>query len=113
MLTGSQFKEELSMKDSANISEPSTQSKASRQLGKRRSLGAMLSRTVLSLTLVVAVMSSVGCFLPIYSARPERRVEQLLFTSDNLRQVVDDWERFWQLDQPSHMSPIRTHGGIL
>lgn len=53
------------------------------------------------------------CFLPIYSARPERRVQQLLYTSENLRAVVDEWERFWQLDAPSHLTPIRTHGGVL
>ncbi|QDS86478.1 hypothetical protein CA51_05820 [Rosistilla oblonga] len=54
-----------------------------------------------------------GCFLPIYSARPEHRVKQLLFTSEDLRQVVDEWERFWFLDQPSHMTPVRVHGGII
>ena len=96
------------MKDSANVSETSLTKQPS-----RKQWGTLISRAVLSLTLAVAVTSSVGCFLPIYSARPERRVQQLLFTSDNLRQMVDDWERFWQLDHPSHMSPIRTHGGIL
>ena len=57
--------------------------------------------------------TSVGCFVPIYSAKPERRVQQLLFTSDDLRAMVDEWERFWFMDSPSHLTPIRTHGGIL
>jgi hypothetical protein len=63
--------------------------------------------------LAVCVSSTMGCFLPIYSARPERRVQQLLYTSEDLRNLVAEWERFWFLDQPSHMTPIRTHGGII
>lgn len=77
------------------------------------SLKAFAHRLVLSLALMMVAMTSVGCFLPIYSARPERRVQQLLYTSENLRAMVDEWERFWQLDAPSHLTPIRTHGGVL
>lgn len=65
------------------------------------------------LIVAAAVVPSVGCFVPIYSARPERRVEQLLFTSEDLRSLLDEYERFWFLDSPSHLTPIRTHGGIL
>ncbi len=43
---------------------------------------------------------------------PPRRVEELLVDSENLRQAGDEWERFWFLDQPSHMTPFRTHGGL-
>ena len=71
-------------------------------------------RRLMQLTLLVACLSTtVGCFVPIYSARPERRVQQLLYTSEDLRSLVDEWERFWFLDSPSHMTPIRTHGGIM
>jgi len=71
-------------------------------------------RRALQLTiLAVCLSTSVGCFLPIYSARPERRVQQLLFTSEDLRMIVDEWERFWFLDSPSHLTPLRTHGGII
>jgi hypothetical protein len=71
-------------------------------------------RRILKLAVLAAcVMSTTGCFLPIYSARPERRVQQLLYTSEDLRNLVAEWERFWFLDQPSHMTPIRTHGGII
>ena len=71
-------------------------------------------RRILQLALLTVCLSStVGCFIPIYSARPERRVQQLLYTSEDLRSLVDEWERFWFLDSPSHMTPIRTHGGIL
>lgn len=71
-------------------------------------------RRVLQLTLLAVCLStSVGCFVPLYSARPERRVQQLLFTSEDLRMIVDEWERFWFLDSPSHLTPLRTHGGII
>jgi len=70
-------------------------------------------RRLIQCTLLAAcLMPSVGCFVPIYSARPERRVQQLLFTSEDLRSMVEEWERFWFLDGPSHLSAVRTHGGI-
>ncbi len=50
--------------------------------------------------------------LPHYAAYPPKRVEQLLNDSENLRLGGDDWDRFWFLDQPSHMTPFRTHGGV-
>jgi len=80
---------------------------------RRRPVRSLMMRACLGVALMLAISTSVGCFLPIYSARPERRVQQLLYTSENLRAVVDEWERFWQLDAPSHLTPIRTHGGIL
>ena len=56
---------------------------------------------------------SSGCILPAYSGDPPRRTAELLNTSEDLRQLLDEWEAFWFLDQPSHMTPYRTHGGIL
>jgi hypothetical protein len=50
--------------------------------------------------------------LPHYAAYKPKRVDELLVDSENLRQAGDDWERFWLLDQPSHMTPFRTHGGL-
>jgi len=71
-------------------------------------------RRVLQLALLTLCLStSVGCLLPLYSATPERRVQQLLFTSEDLRMIVDEWERIWFLDSPSHLTPLRTHGGII
>lgn len=54
-----------------------------------------------------------GCFIPIYSADPARRAQQLIFTSEDLRAFLNEWERIWFLDQPSHLKPFRTHGGII
>ena len=62
----------------------------------------------------VAVLStSSGCLIPLYSGDPVRRAQQLIYTSEDLRAITDEWERIWVLDQPSHMTPWRTHGGIL
>ncbi len=67
----------------------------------------------LSLSLGLLVTTSVGCLTSAYSGDPNRRTNQLIFTSENLRLLLDDWERIWFLDQPSHLSPYRTHGGII
>ena len=70
-------------------------------------------RLVSALLLAVALSSSTGCIMPIYSADPARRVKQLIFTADDLRKITDEWERIWFLDQPSHLTPFRTNGGII
>ena len=68
---------------------------------------------LLALACGLMVCSTVGCMIPAYSADPTRRTQELMFTSENLRLFLDDWERIWFLDQPSHMTPFRTHGGII
>jgi len=69
----------------------------------------------LLLTAVVGLWfsTSVGCLIPPYSADPARRTQQLIYTSEDLRAFLDEWERIWFLDQPSHMRPLHTHGGII
>ena len=65
--------------------------------------------------LAVAGMLAVntGCLIPLYSGDPARRAQQLIFTSEDLRNFLNEWERIWFLDQPSHLTPYRTHGGII
>lgn len=71
-------------------------------------------RTVIfSMLLGAFLASSVGCIVPIYSADPQRRSEQLINESEGLRQIQKEYERFWFLDQPSHMTPDRTDGAII
>jgi hypothetical protein len=71
-------------------------------------------RNLLWLTLIAASFSSsVGCIIPAYSGDKARRNQELIYTSENLRMLLEDWERLWMLDQPSHLSPHRTHGGII
>jgi len=70
--------------------------------------------TITWLLLVASVLSTcTGCLIPMYSGDPVRRTKQLIHTSEDLRAITDEWERIWFLDQPSHMKPYRTHGGIL
>jgi hypothetical protein len=57
--------------------------------------------------------ASTGCILPAYSADPARRAQELIFTSEDLRLFLDEWERIWFLDQPSHLTPYRIHGGVI
>jgi len=58
------------------------------------------------------VLSNTGCFINIYSSDPNRRMQQLLNNSEDLRQIENEWDRIWFTDQPSHLTPDRIHGGI-
>ena len=75
-----------------------------------------MRKPLAALALVVAALAlGEGCApvpLPHYAAYRPKRVEELLVDSENLRLAGDDWERFWFLDQPSHLTPFRTHGGL-
>ena len=73
----------------------------------------IMRKLILSAILGLMLLGETGCLLPMYSGDPARRNQQLLYTSENLRQVQDEWERLWLLDQPNHMSPNRRHGGII
>jgi len=70
-------------------------------------------KLVWMLCLSTVLVSSSGCLIPMYSGDPIRRAQELIYTSEDLRAITDEWERIWFLDQPSHMTPWRTHGGIL
>jgi hypothetical protein len=70
-------------------------------------------RRLLVLTAVAALaVSNAGCLLNIYSSNPNRRIAELINTSEDLRQIEYEWERIWFTDQPSHLTPERVHGGI-
>ena len=75
-----------------------------------------MRKSFAALLLVLAGMAvGEGCApvpLPHYAAYPPKRAAELLVDSENLRQLGDEWERFWFLDQPSHMTPFFTHGGL-
>jgi hypothetical protein len=72
-----------------------------------------MRRLLMAALLGFVLSSSVGCFIPIYSGDPAVRTRQLLFTSEDFRNLLLEWERIWFLDQPSHLTPQRTHGGII
>jgi hypothetical protein len=72
-----------------------------------------MRRILCALLLSMTLGTSVGCLIPIYSGEPTRRAEELIFTSENLRALLNQYQRFWYLDQPDHMNPQRVHGGVI
>ncbi|WP_437188479.1 hypothetical protein SH668x_001926 [Planctomicrobium sp. SH668] len=54
-----------------------------------------------------------GCVIPIWSASPDDRTRQMIYQSENYRQIPEIWERAWFLDMPDLATPFRTHGGVI
>jgi hypothetical protein len=78
---------------------------------KARRLG--MRRRFLGLMAVAALaLSNTGCLINIWSSDPEIRMQQLMNASEDLRQIEYEWRRAWFTDQPSHLTPIRVHGGV-
>lgn len=71
-----------------------------------------MRRLLLTLSACCLMLSSTGCFLNMYSPDPNKRMLQLINQSEDLRQIQGEWERFWMVDQPSHLTPERVHGGV-
>lgn len=63
--------------------------------------------------MLVTLVAQSGCIVPIWSASPDQRVRQLIYTSENYRHIPEIWERIWFLDQPDFETPYRTHGGVI
>jgi hypothetical protein len=72
-----------------------------------------MRKWLLAITIGMLLSTGTGCLIPAYSGDPARRVQQLIITSEDLRLFLEEWERIWFLDQPSHLTPTRTHGGII
>ena len=72
-----------------------------------------MRKLLLAAILALEFTSNSGCIVPTYSSDPVDRTQELIFTSENLRLIREEWQRIWFLDQPSHLSPYRTHGGII
>ncbi len=72
-----------------------------------------MRKLLLAAAFGMMVSTSIGCIIPAYSGDPSRRAPQLIYTSENLRMITDEWERVWFMDQPDHQTPYRTHGGII
>ncbi len=72
-----------------------------------------MRRWLCGIILACSLTPLVGCVIPAYSALPQRRAEQLIYTSENLRNILGEWERFWFMEGPDHMTPFRVHGGII
>jgi hypothetical protein len=72
-----------------------------------------MRRLLLAVALGLVLSANVGCFLPIYNGDPAVRTQELIFTSEDMRNILEEWRRIWFLDQPSHMAPMRVHGGVM
>lgn len=72
-----------------------------------------MRNVLIGAALGLSLGSSAGCMIPAYSADPVRRTQQLIYSSEDLRHLLDDWERIWMLDMPTHTTPYRTHGGMI
>ncbi len=72
-----------------------------------------MRRLLLGTVLGLAMCANVGCFIPIYSGDPAVRTRELIYTSENFRAIQEEWQRIWFLDMPDHMTPHRTHGGVM
>ena len=72
-----------------------------------------MRKLMMAALLGLALGSSTGCMLPAFSGDPATRVEESIFVSENFRNLLETWRRFWFLDQPDHSTPLRTHGGII
>jgi hypothetical protein len=72
-----------------------------------RRLRLLMLAAVAALTL-----GNTGCLLNIWSSDPNTRMSQMLNISEDLRQIEYEWQRIWFTDQPSHLTPIRVHGGV-
>jgi hypothetical protein len=72
-----------------------------------------MRRLLFAALLGLVSITNAGCFIPIYSGDPAIRTRELIFTSENMRAILDEWERIWFLDMPDHMTPRRVHGGVL
>jgi hypothetical protein len=57
-------------------------------------------------------LANSGCFINQYPSDPNDRMSVLLNQSEDLRQIQGEWRRFWQNDQPSHLTYERVDGGI-
>ena len=72
-----------------------------------------MRQLIVSFLFGLALSANVGCFLPIYSGDPAIRTRELLFTSEDFRAILEEWERIWFLNMPDHMTVERVHGGVI
>ena len=63
--------------------------------------------------LACAALTSTGCILPAYSGDPQKRIQQELYDSENLRQAELEWERVMMVDKPSSLTMDRLSGTIM
>ena len=73
----------------------------------------MVRKLILGAVAAVGLSANSGGLINQYSSDPNIRMQQLLYQSEDLRQMMPEWRRWWLNDQPSHLTPERIHGGIV
>jgi hypothetical protein len=73
----------------------------------------MFRKLFLGLIAFVGLAANSGCMVNQYDSDPNIRMQQLLYQSEDLRQIDNAWRRFWFNDMPSHLGPERINGGII
>jgi hypothetical protein len=71
-----------------------------------------MRRLLMLAVVATTALGNTGCLINAYSGDPNERMEQLMIQSEDLRMIRDEWRRIWFTDQPSHLTPMRTDGGI-
>lgn len=71
-----------------------------------------MKRLLILTALVGLGLGSGGCMFSSHGSDPNSRMAGLIHQSEDMRQIRGEWQRIWFLDQPSHLTPERVHGGI-
>ncbi len=71
-----------------------------------------MKRLLFLVAFASVAFANAGCLMSPLGSDPNTRTQDLLNQSENLRQVRQEWRRWWMDDQPSHLTPERVDGGI-
>ncbi len=73
-----------------------------------------MKRLVLVAAAYAALISTAGWFRGVQAevADDNIRMEQMLFQSEDLRNIREEWRLFWNSDTPTQVEPERVHGRI-
>lgn len=71
-----------------------------------------MRRFLLLVVMTFVLAGNTGCLINEYPSDPTLRMHVLLNQSEDLRQIQQEWLRFWMVDHPSHMTYDRIDGGM-
>jgi hypothetical protein len=71
-----------------------------------------MARKLSILVLGLVGLVNTGCLVNQYSSDDRIRTEQLINQSEDMRQMKEEWRRFWFNDHPSTLTPNRISGVI-
>ncbi|MFO0802041.1 MAG: hypothetical protein U0791_02810 [Gemmataceae bacterium] len=65
-------------------------------------------KLILGAVAVVGLTANSGCLINQYSSEPDRRMQQLLYQSEDLRQIGQEWRPIL-VQRPTRPPDARTH----